>query len=323
MRPAAVALVLVVVMFTSRSLGALTNRFYAGKCGTTDVESVVAQVMSAQFTNDSTILPALLRMQFHDCFVNGCDASILLDGLTSEKTAPPNKSVRGYEVIDAVKAELERTCPRLVSCADIIAMATRDVVALGNGTRYEVQTGRRDGLVSRASKSNANLPGPSISVSQLASLFDNKGLNVSDMVILLGAHTVGVTHCSFITNRLYNFQNTGQTDPSLDLALASQLKQTCPQTQTVDNSINLDQNISSSNTVDNSFYNQILLKRGVLQIDEAIALDSLTRPTVSSLATGAIDFQTRFGQAMVKMGAIQVLSGKRGQIRRSCRAINR
>ncbi|CAM8879265.1 unnamed protein product [Rhodiola kirilowii] len=321
MRPASVALVIVLALLASQSLGALKNRFYAGKCGTTDVEAVVAQVMSAQFTNDSTILPALLRMQFHDCFVNGCDASILLDGLTSEKTAPPNRSVRGYEVIDAVKAELERTCPRLVSCADIIAMATRDVVALGNGTRYEVQTGRRDGLVSRAS--NVNLPGPSISVSQLASIFANKGLNVSDMVILLGAHTVGVTHCSFITNRLYNFQNTGRTDPSLDLALASQLKQTCPQTQTVDNSINLDQNISSSNTVDNSFYNQILVKRGVLQIDQAIALDSLTRPTVSSLATGAIDFQTRFGQAMVKMGAIQVLSGKKGEIRRSCRATNR
>lgn len=60
----------------------------------------------------------------------GCDASILLDGRASEKTAPPNLSVRGYDVIDAAKAALESICPNVVSCADIIAMATRDAVSL-------------------------------------------------------------------------------------------------------------------------------------------------------------------------------------------------
>lgn len=59
----------------------------------------------------------------------GCDASILLDGSSSEKTAVPNLSVRGYEVIDTVKAAVEAKCPGLVSCADIIVMATRDAVA--------------------------------------------------------------------------------------------------------------------------------------------------------------------------------------------------
>uniref|UniRef100_A0A7N0RFR9 Peroxidase n=1 Tax=Kalanchoe fedtschenkoi TaxID=63787 RepID=A0A7N0RFR9_KALFE len=322
MTPAAVALVLILALFARQSYAALTTGFYKGKCGSLDVEAIVAQVMSAQFAKDPTIVPALLRMHFHDCFVNGCDASILLDGSTSEKTASPNQSVRGYEVIDAVKAELERRCPGLVSCADIIAMATRDVVVLGKGTRYEVQTGRRDGIVSRASDANANLPGPSVPVSQLANLFANKGLNVSDMAVLLGAHTVGITHCSFIVNRLYNFQNTGRPYPSMDAALANQLRQTCPQVSVADNPVNLDQNASSSNTVDKFFYNQIQLNRGVLHIDQAIAQDSLTRPTVTSLASGAVEFKTRFGQAMVKMGAIQVLSGKKGEIRRTCRARN-
>lgn len=62
----------------------------------------------------------------------GCDASILLDGSSSEKTAPPNLSVRGYDVIDAVKDQVEKFCPGVVSCADIISMATRDVVFLVN-----------------------------------------------------------------------------------------------------------------------------------------------------------------------------------------------
>lgn len=62
----------------------------------------------------------------------GCDASILLDGPSSEKTAGPNGSVRGYELIDSIKSILESICPGVVSCADIIVMATRDAVELVN-----------------------------------------------------------------------------------------------------------------------------------------------------------------------------------------------
>lgn len=156
------ALGLILVNFTGHCHGALQVGFYRGKCRLlVDVESVVATVVKAKLIMDPTITPALLRMQFHDCFVNvspltnlinctticsfmnklkgtlcnvmiskGCDASILLDGRASEKTAPPNLSVRGYDVIDAAKAALESICPNVVSCADIIAMATRDAVSL-------------------------------------------------------------------------------------------------------------------------------------------------------------------------------------------------
>jgi peroxidase len=56
--------------------------------------------------------------------VQGCDASILLDGDDGEKFALPNlNSVRGYEVIDAIKADLESACPEVVSCADVVALA--------------------------------------------------------------------------------------------------------------------------------------------------------------------------------------------------------
>lgn len=55
-----------------------------------------------------------------------------MDGNNSEKTAPPNKSVRGYELIDDIKEALEAKCKGLVSCADIISMATRDAVVLVN-----------------------------------------------------------------------------------------------------------------------------------------------------------------------------------------------
>ena len=63
-------------------------------------------------------------------YEKGCDASILLDGSNSEKTDGSNASVRGYELIDACKASLEKKCPGVVSCADIIVIATRVAVFL-------------------------------------------------------------------------------------------------------------------------------------------------------------------------------------------------
>ncbi|XP_057806491.1 peroxidase 60-like [Salvia miltiorrhiza] len=321
-----VTTVLVLAALCGQSQGAaapLQVGFYKGKCGSADVEAVVYGVVRAWFaTKDNTIAAALLRMQFHDCFVNGCDASILLDGgNNTEKAAIPNLSVRGYELIDAVKAVVEAACPGVVSCADIIVMATRDAVALSEGGRYMVQTGRRDGTISLAK--NVDLPIPSVSVSDSIQAFAKKGLTATDMIYLLGGHTVGVTHCSLIQSRLYNFGGTGQADPNMDAALVAALRARCPQNATkVDNTVNLDQNPLSSMVVDNSYYKQIVKKRGILQIDQDLALDPLSRSTVAAIASG-FDFNARFGEAMIKLGAVQVLTGKQGQIRRSCRAINK
>ncbi|XP_059627030.1 peroxidase 60 [Cornus florida] len=321
-KTAAVALVLGLIFLnlSDQCYGQLQVGFYKGKCRTADVEALVGRVILARFIKDPTIVAALLRMQFHDCFVNGCDASILLDGSNSEKTAPPNLSVRGYDLIDAAKAAVEAVCPGVVSCADIIAMATRDTVFLSGGGRYNVQTGRKDGFVSLAS--NVNLPAPSISVSDSIAAFAKKGLGAIDMVYLLGGHTVGVAHCSLFKDRLYNFQNTGKPDPTMSPLLLMSLRLRCPQNAASDGTANLDQNPFSSLIVDNSYYRQIMLLKGVLQIDQELALDPLTNATVATIARG-FDFSTRFGQAMVKLGAVEVLTGTQGEIRTSCRAINK
>ena len=66
--------------------------------------------------------------------LQGCDGSVLLSSpkKNAEKDAIPNLSLRGYNVIDAVKSALEKKCPGVVSCADILTLATRDAVQMVN-----------------------------------------------------------------------------------------------------------------------------------------------------------------------------------------------
>lgn len=66
--------------------------------------------------------------------LQGCDGSILLndsEDFKGEKNAQPNRnSVRGFEVIEDIKSDIESSCPLTVSCADIVALAAREAVVL-------------------------------------------------------------------------------------------------------------------------------------------------------------------------------------------------
>ncbi|MFS7976670.1 putative peroxidase [Helianthus anomalus] len=125
---------------------------------------------------------SLLYLHFDDCFVNGCDASILLDQtstIDSEKNAGPNaNSARGFEVIDKIKDEVDKVCDRpVVSCADILTVAARDSVFVLGGLSWKVELGRRDSITACRAAADANIPAPSMDLPALIKNFENQGFD--------------------------------------------------------------------------------------------------------------------------------------------------
>ncbi|KAK6156859.1 hypothetical protein DH2020_011107 [Rehmannia glutinosa] len=322
--------------------------FYSRTCFR--AESIVQSTVRTHFSSNRAIAPGLLRMHFHDCFVQGCDGSILIDGEGTEKTAGPNLLLRGYDVIEDAKRQLETACPGVVSCADILALAARDSVVLAGGPGWAVPTGRRDGRVSLASDAS-NLPGFTDSVDVQIQKFENKGLNTQDLVTLVGkqpnmlnvitiyniknitygssipdgvssgirGHTIGTTACQFFRYRLYNFTSTGGADPSIDPAFLPTLQSLCPADGDGSRRVGLDN--GSENRFDNGFFAKLRDGRGVLESDQKLWTDGSTRDFVRRYlgvrGLLGLTFSVEFGRSMVKMSNIEVKTGSNGEIRRS------
>ncbi|KAL8139494.1 hypothetical protein V2J09_005515 [Rumex salicifolius] len=318
---ATLALVIAMTALVGMSDGLLSSGFYNGKCGNTSVEQFIFNQVKSMMQSNPGLVGDLTRLSFHDCFVRGCDASVMLDGPTSEKTAPENLNLDGFDDIDTIKAAVEGVCPGVVSCADILVMATRDTINIAGGSRYQVQTGRRDGLISKAADA-ANVPGANIPLTNAISALSKMGLNLNDFVVLLGAHTVGIAHCNNFQDRLYNFSGTGKPDPTMDPTLVQSLMSTCPSNlDGTQNQAFLDQTANSGDTFDTGYYKQILIKRGVTKIDQRLGTDSRTKAMVGNLA-GDSAFSVKFGKAMVKMTSFGVLTRTNGEVRKICSKVN-
>ncbi|KAG5628756.1 hypothetical protein H5410_000473 [Solanum commersonii] len=300
----------------TRDFRGLREGFYQNTCP--QAEQIIKNGLTRAFQNDSTIAAAIPRLFLHDCFVKGCDGSIFLDTTPSggkvEKLSPSNGvTVKGFELIDEIKAELEENCPGIVSCSDVLAYLSRDAFVASGLPHYEVSGGRRDGMESRIENVVGNLPLPDDTVDQMIQLFNRKGLNAEDLVVLIGAHSIGVAHCF---NFLYRM-DTPEKAQMVDPRLGGVMKFTCTSQMST---IAFD--ATTQYKMDSVFYKQLLMKKGLLESDQVLTQDIRTRGFVQRFSNDEVGWFNKFGVAMNKLGAVEVLTGNQGQIRKQCRAVN-
>ncbi|OEL36879.1 Cationic peroxidase 1 [Dichanthelium oligosanthes] len=329
---------LALLLLSSAAYGQLSQNFYAKNCSSLD-KIIKDEVSRTLFTDPAPLGgrrmgASLLRLFFHDCFVQGCDASVLLDddvlkGIVSEKNAGPNKnSLRGFEVIDRIKASVEKECPSVVSCADILALATREaVVAVRsrhthildvhdiashhgyafqpsssslqlNGTSWPLLLGRRDSKTANKAQADSDLPSPFSDLDTLITAFGNKKFSPSELAALSGAHTIGMAHCTNV-----DANQKGRCNTAID-GLAP-----------------LDK--STPEMFDNNYYTN-LPERGLLHSDQVLT----GRPDLSALvgkySSNQALFFGDFAKAMKKMSEMSVLTGANanGEVRVNCRRRN-
>lgn len=138
--------------------------------------------------------------------------------IQSEKHAAPNfKSARGFEVVDRIKAALECSCRGVVSCADILALASEASVSLvrtffmfwlvwlprkynackdfklcvlqSGGPSWTVLLGRRDSTTANQAGANTSIPSPSEGLANISNKFSAVGLEITDLVALSGPYS--------------------------------------------------------------------------------------------------------------------------------------
>ncbi|KAM3317174.1 hypothetical protein ACQJBY_035046 [Aegilops geniculata] len=325
------AFLALLALFASGAYGQLSPSFYASTCP--NLEAIVRSVMNTTVANEKRMGASLLRLHFHDCFVEGCDGSVLLDNVPATPTTPAFfgeknafgniNSLRGFEVIDTIKTAVEQACPGVVSCADILTLAARDGTFLLGGPTWTVPLGRLDSMTASMDLANRDLPPPFANLvssppdnSDLIARFQRKGLSATEMTVLSGAHTIGSAQCQNYRLRLYN-------EDRIDFQFAQGLKANCPQNGPTGDTF-LAPLDSTGSVFDNKYYSDLTGLRGLLHSDQVLyPKNNQTQAKIVLKYKGDnAAFFADFAAAMIKMGNLSPLTGTAGQIRTNCRLVN-
>ncbi|KAL2549851.1 Peroxidase 52 [Forsythia ovata] len=307
----------ILIFLVGNSSAQLSTNFYSNSCP--KLFSTVDSAVKSAISKEARMGASLLRLFFHDCFVNGCDGSILLDdtsSFTGEKTANPNRnSARGFDVVDNIKSAVENACPGVVSCADILAIAARDSVVTLGGPNWNVKLGRRDAKTASRAAANNGIPPPTSNLNALISRFSALGLSNKDLVALSGSHTIGQARCTSFRARIYNESN-------LDASFARTRQGNCPRANGSGDNNLAPLDLQTPTNFDNNYFKNLVNQRGLLHSDQQLYNGGSTDSIVSSYVNNPNTFYSDFVSAMIKMGDIRPLTGSNGEIRKNCRRTN-
>ncbi|KAK9707329.1 hypothetical protein RND81_07G189500 [Saponaria officinalis] len=303
----------------------LSTDYYKKTCPV--FEELVNRHVTAKQTEMPTTAAAVLRVFFHDCMIDGCDGSTLVASNAfnpkAERDAEINLSLPGdaFDLVTRIKTDLELHCPGIVSCTDILATSTRNLVKMTGGPFYEIKFGRKDGLVSQASRVPGNLALPNMTMTQIIAQFESKGFTVQEMVALVGAHTIGFSHCKEFSHRIFNFGKNQPIDPKINPKYAEGLKKLCAN-YTKDPTMAAFNDVMTPGKFDNMYYRNLQRGLGLLATDQAMADDPRTKSIVDVYAANETAFFDDFSKAMEKVSVFKIITGNDGEVRHRCDQFN-
>ncbi|KAJ4867594.1 Peroxidase 47 [Raphanus sativus] len=270
-------------------------------------EQIVTNTVNNALQADPTLAAGLIRMLFHDCFIEGCDASILLDSTkdnTAEKDSPANLSLRGYEIIDDAKKKIEARCPGVVSCADIMQWLLE---MLSFQLMVHIIKYQKEDLMAKDQKieDTRNLPSPFLNASQLIQTFGQRGFTPQDVVA--SQHDAHPSKPDLPT-----------PDSSMDSSFVTTLTKTCSAGDNAEQPFD-----ATRNNFDNAYFNALQRKSGVLFSDQTLSNTPATRNIVNGYAFNQAKFFFDFQMAMQKMSNLDVKLGSQGEVRKNCRILNK
>ncbi|KAF7005076.1 hypothetical protein CFC21_020223 [Triticum aestivum] len=271
------------VVFLAESL---TPDYYADSCP--DVRGLVRSAVGEALQKDIALAAGLIRLFYHDCFPQvhmhtyistsmcpetdsqGCDASILLAGAESELQMWPNRFLQraAVQLIEDIRIKVHHACGPVVSCADIMALATHDAVL------------------------------------KLIEAFESRSLDVTDLVALSGAHTIGGAHCTSYADRFAGEANSNE--------FVRMLLHNCT---TGDIRDKQDLDVTTPNKFDDKYFGNLEAGKGVLNSDMQLLHDPRAMELVKGIAENQWWFWNQFDTSIRKLGQLQGPQGNAGEVR--------
>ncbi|WJX60559.1 peroxidase [Trifolium repens] len=133
-----------------------------------------------------------------------------------------------------------------------------------------------------------------------------EGLDIEDLVVLSGSHTIGRARCVSFKQRIYDTKQEYYHGYEYD-----HYKRYT--------------NFRRILRFDNHYFINFLEGKGLLGSDNVLIgedLHGIIREQVWGYASNEKLFFDSFAKSMIKMGNINVLTGDEGEIRRNCRFVN-
>ncbi|PNT71903.1 hypothetical protein BRADI_2g37080v3 [Brachypodium distachyon] len=273
------------------------------------IEDVVREEVQKGIKTYPGVGPGLIRLLFHDCWV---------------------------KVIDAIKAKLTA---HGVTCTDAIIYAAREAtihLSRGKIKYYVAGPGRKDGLVSSAEHANEFLPLPTASFPDLVEIFKTKGFDATELVVLSGAHAVGVANYTSFKHRL-RLPAVGKINTLYQLQLGVQTAKdgvTTPNPNESNNVRDMDNvrklsfyddqgvNVADKGVLDNSYYTANLQNMVLFNSDWVLTQDKAARDAMELYKKDADTWYDLFGKAMGKLSELPMDEGAGWEIRKNCRTTN-